>query len=133
MTKKDKKITEPFQTSKLAGFQFGDPDAKVDDLLLICPQTIRGVTEFLGGSKNIVLGERGAGKSALFRLVSEGKYKFLSDQTEKSRKQLIVAIDEDLDYISILNVVEGRFVDKARRPHGKYLFLWEIYVLSRVI
>lgn len=133
MTLKDKKSAEPFQTSKLAGFQFGDPDAKVDDLLLICPQTIRGVKEFLGGSKNIVLGERGAGKSALFRLVTEGKYKFASDQTEKSRKQLIVAIDEDLDYITILNVVEGRFVDKAKRPHGKYLFLWEIYVLSRVI
>jgi hypothetical protein len=133
MTTKDKKGAEPFQTSKLAGFQFGDPDAKVDDLLLICPQTIRGVKEFLGGSKNIVLGERGAGKSALFRFVSEGKYKFNSEHTDKSRKQLIVSIDEDLDYITISNVIESRFVDKAKRPHGKYLFLWEIYVLSRVI
>lgn len=132
----NKKTVEPFQTSKLAGFQFGDPDAKVDDLLLNCPQTIRGVKEFLGGSKNIVLGERGAGKSALFRLVTEGKYKFAAEQNEKSektRKQLIVAIDEDLDYVTISNVVESRFVDKAKRPHGKYLFLWEIYVLSRVI
>lgn len=130
---KDKKSVETFQTSKLAGFQFGDPDAKVDDLLLICPQTIRGVKEFLGGTKNIVLGERGAGKSALFRLISEGKYKFASEHTEKARRQLIVSIDEDLDYITISNVIESRFVDKAKRPHGKYLFLWEIYVLSRVI
>lgn len=133
MTSKDKKTTEPFQTSKLANFQFGDPDAKVDDLLLLCPQSIRGVKEFLGGSKNIVLGERGVGKSALFRLVSEGKYKFNSQEGEKPRKQLIVSIDEDLDYITISNVIESRFVDKAKRPHGKYLFLWEIYVLSRVI
>lgn len=133
MTLKNKKTSEPFQTNKLSNFQFGDPDAKVDELLLICPQTIRGVKEFLGGSKNIVLGERGAGKSALFRLVSEGVYKFTSDQTEKSRQQLIVSIDEDLDYITILNLVESRFVDRAKRPHGKYLFLWEIYVLSRVI
>lgn len=135
MSKKDKKGIEPFQTSKLSGFQFGDPDAKVDDLLLTCPQTIRGVKEFLGGTKNIVLGERGAGKSALFRLVSEGKYKFSTEHTEKDkpRKQLIVSIDEDLDYITIANVIESRFVDKAKRSHGKYLFLWEIYVLSRVI
>lgn len=133
MTKKDKKNGDPFQTSKLSGFQFGDPDAKVDDLLLVCPQTIRGVNEFLGGTKNIVLGERGAGKSALFRLVSEGKYKFNSEQSDKARKQLIVSIDEDLDYIAMSNVIESRFVDKAKRPHGKYQFLWEIYILSRVI
>jgi hypothetical protein len=135
MKNKDKKGFEPFQTSKLFEFQFGDPDAKVDDLLLTCPQTIRGVKEFLGGAKNIVLGERGAGKSALFRLVSEGKYKFSTEHTDKDkpRKQLIVSIDEDLDYITISNVIESRFVDKAKRPHGKYLFLWEIYVLSRVI
>lgn len=127
---------EPFQTSTLSGFQFGDPDAKVDDLLLNCPQTIRGVREFLAGGKNIVLGERGAGKSALFRLVAEGKYKFATDQVEKNektRRQFIVAIDEDLDYVTISNVIESRFIDKAKRPHGKYLFLWEIYVLSRVI
>lgn len=133
---KDNKSAEPFQTSLLSSFQFGDPDAKVDDLLLNCPQTIRGVREFLSGGKNIVLGERGSGKSALFRLVTSGKYRFVSDHTEKNektRKQLIVAIDEDLDYLTISNVIESRFVDKAKRPHGKYLFLWEIYVLSRVI
>lgn len=131
-----KKTLEPFQTSLLSGFQFGDPDAKVDELLLNCPQTIRGVREFLGGSKNIVLGERGVGKSALFRLVAEGVYKFASDQSdrgEKSRKQIIVAIDEDLDYIAMSNMIENRFVDRVKRPHGKYLFLWEIYVLSRVV
>ena len=132
MTNRTAKRLEPFQTSKLAGFQFGDPDAKVDELLPNCPQAIRGVREFLGGSKNIVLGERGSGKSALFRLVTEGKYKF-AESGDKTRKQLIVAIDEDLDYLTISNVVEGRFVDKTKRPHGKYRFLWEIYVLSRVI
>lgn len=124
---------ETFQTNQLAGFQFGDPDAKFDELLLNCPQTIRGVREFLSGSKNIVLGERGVGKSALFRLVNEGKYKFASEKTEKNRRHLIVGIDEDLNYVAITNFVESRFIDHAKRPHGKYLFLWEIYILSRVI
>jgi hypothetical protein len=129
----DKQKLEPFQTRILTKFQFGDPDAKADDLLLSCPQMIRGVNEFLGGSKNIVLGERGAGKSALFRLVVEGKYKFSTDPNEKVRRQIILGIDDDLNYVAISNVIEARFVDNTKRRHGKYKFLWEIYVLSRVI
>jgi hypothetical protein len=124
---------EPFLTTKLDSFIFGDPDAKVDEVLMFCPQEIRGVREFLSGHKNIVLGERGAGKSALFKLVAEGKYKFDADTSEKPRKQLIVAIDDDLDYLAISNVIEARFIDRTKRPHGKFRFLWEIYILSRVI
>ena len=60
------KRSAPFQTSKLSEFQFGDADAKSDELLIDCNQPIRGVREFLNGDKNIVLGERGVGKSALF-------------------------------------------------------------------
>lgn len=133
MRRQKNKSREPFLTSKLDQFVFGDPDAKADEVLLACPQAIRGVREFLAGNKNIVLGERGTGKSALFKLVVEGKYKFIGDQSEKARKQLIVGIDDDLNYLAISNAVEARFVDRTKRPHGKYRFLWEIYILSRVI
>ena len=106
------KRPETFPTRQLDSFVFGDPDAKVDDLLLHCPQEIRGVREFLAGNKNIVLGERGAGKSALFKLVAEGKYKFASDAVEKPRKQIIVANDDDLNYLAISNAIEARFIDR---------------------
>ena len=68
-----------------------------------------------------------------FRLVTEGKYKFASDQQDKARRQIVIGIDEDLNYTAISNAIEARFVDKKKRPHGKYRFLWEVYILSRVI
>lgn len=124
---------EAFDVKKISEFQFGDPDAKFDDLLLACPQLIRGVNEFLSGKKNIVLGERGVGKSALFRLVSEGLCKFSTENSDKKKRSLIVPVDDDIDYIAISNVIERLFIDKARHPHGKYLFFWEIYIISRVV
>lgn len=120
-------------TKKLALFSFGDPDAKSDEILVHCFQKIHGVEEFLGGTKNIVLGERGAGKSALFKIVSDGKLLFNFDRKDKPRHQVIVPIEDDLEYLAIANVVENRFVDKTKRSHGKYRYLWEIYILSRAI
>jgi hypothetical protein len=137
MLRKSDVTRQKIKTEVVGRFKFGDPDAKSDDVLLHCPLSIKGVKEFLqlSGSKNIVLGERGAGKSALFKLIVEEKFKFEFDlrDKEKPKKVLIVPIDDDLEYLTIANVVEERFIDKEKKPHGKYRYLWEIYVLSRVI
>lgn len=122
-----------FNTDSLQHFHFGDPDASADDLLIHCSQQIKGVPEFLSGSKNIVIGERGVGKSALFKLVAEGKFKIRPDLGDKPRKQLIVPINEELDYAAIANAIEGRYVQKGGKPFGKYRFLWELYILSNVV
>lgn len=123
-----------FDTNKIVNFSFGDPDAKWDEILSSCPHKVRGVREFLGGTKNIVLGERGSGKSALFKLVAEGKYKFPSIESDNPIKQIIVAIDDDdLSYTAISDLIEERFIDRGTRSNGKYRFFWEIYMLSRVI
>lgn len=122
-----------FDTAVLSQFRFGDPDASADDLLIHCSQQIRGVPEFLSGTKNIVIGERGVGKSALFKLVAEGRFKLKLDGGDKPRRQLIVPINEELDYAAIANAIEGRYVDKAGKPFGKYRFLWELYILSNVV
>lgn len=119
-----------FDTSLLSEFTFGDPEAKSDDMLMHCFQKVRGVQEFLNGSKSIVLGERGAGKSALFKLVSDGILTFSKDA---KRNTVIIPIDEDLEYLAIANIVEQRFSDHTQRKHGKYRYLWEIYILSRII
>jgi hypothetical protein len=122
-----------FETAKLSKFVFGDPEAKSDEILASCFQPIRGVEEFLGGSKSIVLGERGSGKSALFKLISDGTLEFKYEPKDKPRKLVVVPIDDDLEYLSIANVVEERFSDNIKRRHGKYRYLWEIYILSRII
>lgn len=132
MTTAPQKTLPDFDTKKLAQFTFGDPDARSDDVLLHCFQKIHGVDIFLNGSKNIVLGERGAGKSALFRVIADGKIQFSIDKKEK-RNQVIVPIEDDLEYLAIANVIETRFIDKTKRSHGKYRYLWELYILSRTI
>ncbi|MEQ1837907.1 MAG: hypothetical protein ABL858_06185 [Candidatus Nitrotoga sp.] len=132
MVKKSKEYPE-IDTKILSQFSFGDPDAKSDDVLFHCFQKIHGVEEFLGGSKNIVLGERGAGKSALFKMVTDGKLQFNFDRKDKPKHQVIVPIEDDLEYLAIANVVENRFIDRTKRSHGKYRYLWELYILSKAI
>lgn len=124
-----------FDTAKLSEFNFGDPEAKNDPLLEHCPLTIKGVKEFLSGAKSIVLGERGVGKSALFKLVSEGIYNFSTETPEKKkpRKQIIVAIDDDFEYQNIANVVEERFESQGKKKFGKNRLFWEITILGKTI
>lgn len=126
---KNEKLPE-FDTNLLSEFTFGDPEAKSDEMLMHCFQKVRGVQEFLSGSKSIVLGERGAGKSALFRLVANGTLTFGKDN---KRNTIVIPIDEDLEYLAIANIVEERFSDQTKRKHGKYRYLWELYILSRII
>lgn len=121
-----------FQTELLGGFQFGDPDGKLDEVLEHSATMVRGVREFLAGNKAIVLGERGAGKSALFKLLSEGKFNFY-EPPDKQLRPLVIAIDSEVHYLSIANVVAERFVDQAKKPNGKYVFLWEIFILATVV
>ena len=129
--KKTKDLTN-FDTSKLSNFHFGKADAQSDEVLTHCFQNINGVSEFLSGAKNIVLGERGAGKSALFKLISEDKIQFTSKKSSQ-RKDLIVPIEDDLNYISIAQAVDTRFTGKSVKTHSRYRFLWELYILDRII
>lgn len=46
-----KKLVETIDAACLSEFVFGDPEAKTDDLLVLCPQLLRGVQEFLHGKK----------------------------------------------------------------------------------
>lgn len=56
---------------KFQCFDFGSAEASEDELLEECPCVIKPIREFLSGKKDIVIGERGSGKSALFRLLAK--------------------------------------------------------------
>ena len=60
----------------LQNFDFGDIEANDDGLLLDSVCRTSSIIEFLIGKKNIVLGEKGTGKTALFRLLKEKKLLF---------------------------------------------------------
>lgn len=48
---KKQHAAKTIEATCLSRFDFGDPEAKTDDLLLHCPQVNRGVQEFLQGKK----------------------------------------------------------------------------------
>jgi hypothetical protein len=75
-----------FPVTYLSKFDFGSAEASEDDLLINCACRLRAINEFLIGHKNIVLGERGAGKSALFRMIRE---RSLSFENKAGKKQLL--------------------------------------------
>jgi hypothetical protein len=72
-------LPNKFPVAALQAFDFGDADAQMDRLLPDCAVPTAPMVEFLMDRKDIVLGYRGTGKSALVRLLSEGKLSFKGD------------------------------------------------------
>ncbi|MGJ0514437.1 MAG: hypothetical protein ACR65O_01660 [Methylomicrobium sp.] len=86
-------LPKQFILQWLDNFDFGQPDAKEDALLSKCLCFIPAFDEFLRGNKDIVLGERGTGKSALFRLIKDKEYKFQPSRNvnkDSYKKQILV-------------------------------------------
>ncbi|MBK9160156.1 MAG: hypothetical protein IPM27_01050 [Nitrosomonadales bacterium] len=123
-------LPDKFPVSNLATFDFGAPDGKDDPLLEACALQITPITEFLEENKSIVVGERGTGKTALFRLLSDGKLRFRS--TEKF-SQIYVAIDEELGYKTLREHVVAQVKDSTKSPHTSHRIVWELYFFSRCI
>jgi hypothetical protein len=69
----------------LDSFYIGDTEAKNDGLLghrsVVC---VNGpIREFLQNKKSIIIGERGAGKTALFQLITKGQLTFTKHENHK--------------------------------------------------
>lgn len=124
-------LPKEFSINKLSEFTFGDPEAKEDPLLQSSFCNIKPVHEFLQSSgKSIVLGERGSGKSALFRLISEKKLAFKNDG---KLKQIYVSIDEDLEYFGLNEFLNRSIKDSSGKATEKFRIAWEIFILNRMI
>lgn len=125
-------LPQVFPVSKLEHFVFGDVEATTDDLLDndMCICRIRPVDEFLKGRKSIVIGERGTGKTALFRLVSSNKLSFTNDN---SLRQLIIPIDEDLQFTTIKEIITSKIKITSNTDCLKYRFVWEIFLFYRIL
>lgn len=124
-------LPRDFSIEKLSDFTFGDPEAKEDPLLQNSFCDIKPVHEFLQSSnKAIVLGERGSGKSALFRLISERKLSFRNDG---KLKQIYVSIDEDLEYFGLNEFLNRSIKDSSGKATERFRIAWEIFILNRII
>ncbi len=118
-----------FPISALESFAFGSVEAKDDQMLIHCPVPTAAMSELLGGSKDIVLGYRGTGKSAIVRLLAEKK---LSFNVENEWKSLVVVLDEEFDY----RAIREHLLKHAEDDRSKAMMcrvVWEILVIYRVL
>lgn len=123
-------LPKRFPIEKISELNFGDVEGKNDQLLEnpICICKIDGIEEFLLGKKSLVVGERGAGKTALFRLISNGTFKF---KQESNEKHIILPIDEELQYEIVKDSVCKQFVSHITKEDVLYRFVWEVFFLFR--
>lgn len=125
-----KNLQPQIDSNVVRNFDFGSIDAWDDQLLHSCFCEIEPVDEFLRGSKELLVGAKGAGKSAVFRLVSEGKIHF---NNPRRLKQIIVPVNEVMEYTAIRRLVNDRIGGNIANEDNELFFFWEIYILYRIL
>lgn len=126
-------LPKTFPLQRLNDFVFGDLEAQRDELLQndICICRIQPVQEFLEGRKSIVVGDRGAGKTAIFKLLCDGKLKFRQNAGIVDE---LLPISEELQYHSIRTQVMQRLdIAAGEDPIQKLRIAWEVFLLYRVL
>ncbi len=119
-----------FPTESLEQWEFGDVDAQSDDLLEKCYYQLDSVREFLKDGKSLAVGERGAGKSAVFKMIVRGHLKFDSPTV---RQQYIVPIEEELEYRLLKNELAARGQTWGGDELLGYRMVWELLILQRLL
>lgn len=125
-----KNLPATFPLAALERFSFGGPDGKDDPLLEQCSLRIRPIIEFLDENKSIVVGERGTGKTALFRLIAEETLQFVNHD---KRTQICIPIDEELAYRTLREHVSKQIQDQTGKPSIAYRIVWELLFVSRCL
>lgn len=127
-----KNLPKEFPINKLEEFDFGDAEAKTDNLighpLGFC--WTRQIHEFAKGRKNIIIGERGSGKSVLFRLFKEKKHQF---KRKKNDSHIILPIEEELQYRTLKDYLDEYVVTYIKDASMKYRIAWELFILTRIL
>lgn len=130
---KIKNLKEKIDAPIVKKFKFGDEDANQDKLLLTdkCFCSIGGINEILLGNKNYVLGVKGTGKTAIFKMLKE---KMLSLEFEDQRMYNQYFFDDTLLF-EVLNsfVSDNIESEKGTSKSVKYQIVWELYFLYNII
>lgn len=111
-------------------FKFGSIDAWDDYLLESCFCDINSFSKFLAGGTEILIGSKGAGKSAIFRLISEGKRTF---SNPKKLCQIIISINEVMEYSAVRSLVNSKLGIYSTVKENEIFYFWEIYILYRLL
>lgn len=123
-------LPKKFSIAQLQKFNFGDIEANDDSLLFDSVCQTSSIHEFLNGSKNIILGEKGTGKTALFRLIKEEKLKF---KPKNGFKNLIIPIDDNFQYKSIKGKLLNLINSNDEEISFKYQVVWELFLFHKIL
>lgn len=123
-------LPNKFPVQNLAKFAFGMPDGKDDPILDACALRISPIAEFLDENKSILVGDRGTGKTAVFRLLSEGKLKF---NNSEDLRQIYIPIDEDLAYKTLREYIAKNISDPANNSTSPHRIVWELFIFGRCL
>jgi hypothetical protein len=116
--------------NNLQEFDFGNIEANDDNLLFDSVCKTSSIVEFLSGKKNIVLGEKGTGKTALFRLIKEEKLKL---KQKNGYKNIIIPIEDNFQYKNIKGKVLRLIETDIEEENFKYQIVWELFLFYKCL
>lgn len=107
---------------------FGSEEAERDQLLETSFIFNNSLDEIFSGRKNIILGDRGAGKSSIFRFISDiGKFSLPNNKKKQyqalAKKMLIVPCDDPTSIIQ-----DNPLFDDQNTTPEKYKMFWLLYI-----
>jgi len=125
-------LPETFPLEKVSSFDFGNVEAANDPLLAeplgFCD--IAAVRAALRRDKSIIVGRRGSGKTALFRLIRDGHLKV---DSLGAKDVVVVGIQEPLDYKVLGSYVDSKVSATIDDDALKYRVVWEIFIIHRAL
>lgn len=119
-----------FPMALLQKFDFGLPDAKDDPLLEVCALKIAPIAQFLTDNKSILVGDRGSGKTAVFRLLSDRKIQFTNND---NLNQIHIPIDEELSYKTLKGHISNQIKESTKEDASPHRLVWELFIFSRCL
>ena len=121
-------LSKPFPASRLKAMDFGSLDGESDRLIReeLCICKIKPIRDFLQDRTSILLGERGAGKSAVFQLLATKGLSFqgLDDQTD-----FVALINGSIEYKSFDASVERMVKSSSGEDRHRHRIVWELFLL----
>lgn len=111
-------------------FDMGSIDAWDDDLLVDCFCETSSFDDFLSGKKEFLVGAKGAGKSAIFRLLTEGKKSF---SNPRKLNQIVIPINEVMEYTATRALIDKKLNINHSSGVNIFFYFWEIYCLYIIL
>ncbi|MCK4796878.1 MAG: hypothetical protein KAT05_05815 [Spirochaetes bacterium] len=127
-----KNLPQTLSLEQLSSFDFGNIEAKrdvyLDNTFCFCDnQQVRTV---LKGTYNLILGDKGTGKTALFQLLSKKRIRFKTDV--KYRQTIIIPVEANYDLVQFSeiskNVIGGSIYD-SKDEVFRFQTAWELYLI----